>query len=116
MLGVGRAVHEVPLPQRALLTFDDQERIAGDDEVLLVGLPVIHRHRLSRLENLDVDPDLGEVLLAFEIAEGAAAGDVVPARRSGIQDVPAVSARDESVLGLLEGCLGTTRELATRTL
>ena len=48
--------------------------IAGDDEkVLLVGLPVIHLHRLSGLENLHVDPDLGEVLLAFEIAEGAAA-------------------------------------------
>src|SRR5688572_16523634 len=37
-----RAVEEVPLPQRALLAFDDQERLAGDDqEVLLVELPVV---------------------------------------------------------------------------
>ena len=81
VLRVGRAVHEVPLPERALLALDDQQRLAGDDEeVLLISFPVVHRHRLARLEDLHVDPELGEVLLAFQIAECAAPFDVVPAR------------------------------------
>ncbi len=106
VLRVGGTVDEVPRAEWALLALDDQERLAGnDEEVLLVGLPVVHRHRLSRPEHLDVDPELGEVLLPFQIAEGAAARDVVPARRTSIQDVPAVSAGDEPVLGLFEGRL-----------
>jgi hypothetical protein len=50
-------VHEVPLSKRSLLAFDDEQRFAGqDEEVLLVGFPVVHRHRLPGPEQRDVDP------------------------------------------------------------
>src|SRR5205085_8655168 len=39
----GRAMDEIPLPERALLAFDDERPLAGqDEEVLFVGLPVVH--------------------------------------------------------------------------
>jgi hypothetical protein len=65
---------EVPLPERLLLPLDDQDRLACDDEeVLLAGLPVVHRHRLARPENRDVDARLGEAgcvsLGILELAE-----------------------------------------------
>src|SRR5439155_20024856 len=47
--GLRRAVHEVPRLERPLLAFDDQERLAGQpEEVLLLGLPVIRPVRLAR--------------------------------------------------------------------
>ena len=62
VLRPGGAVHEVPLPQRALLALDDEQRLAREhEEVLLIGLPVVHRHRLARPEHDEVDPDLREV-------------------------------------------------------
>ena len=113
----GRAVHEVPSPERALLALDDQQRLAGhDEEVLLIRLPVVHRHRLARLEYLHVDAELREVLLAFQIAERAAPFDVVPARIARVEHVPAVTGRNEPVLRLLERRLRNhAPELATRT-
>jgi hypothetical protein len=63
----GWAVHEIPLPQRPLLPLDDQERLAGEhEEVLLVDLPVVHPHQLAGAEHEQVDPNLGEVHLALE--------------------------------------------------
>src|SRR5262245_7054249 len=51
VLRVRRTVDEVPLTERPLLSLDDEERLAvHDEEVLLIGLPVVHRHRLSRRE------------------------------------------------------------------
>jgi hypothetical protein len=51
-------------PKRALLSFDDQQRLAGEQEkILLVGFPVVHRHRLTGPESNEVDPDLWELLL-----------------------------------------------------
>ena len=50
----------------------------------------------------DVDPELGEVLVALEVAERAAPLDVVPARVAGVDDEPALARRDEPVLGLLQ--------------
>src|SRR5207247_10572772 len=42
VLRLRRAVHEVPWPERALLAFDDQERLTREhEEVLLVGLPPV---------------------------------------------------------------------------
>src|SRR3954447_8136972 len=32
VFGLWRAMHEVPLPQRSFFTFDDQQRLAGEDE------------------------------------------------------------------------------------
>ena len=107
VLRIRRTVDEVPLPQRPLLALDDQHRLAGhDEEVLLVGLPVIHRHRLARPEHADVDPELREVQLALEVAERRAPLRVVPARVAGVEDEPAVRLRDETIRGLLELRLG----------
>src|SRR6185312_2452290 len=71
VLGTRRAVDEVPLPEWPLLALDQKERLACDhEEVLLVGLPVVHRHRLARREDGDVDPELREVgRVAFGILE-----------------------------------------------
>jgi hypothetical protein len=46
-----------------LLVLHDQEHLAGEDEeTLLVGLPVVHRHRLARAEDEEVDADLRVVV------------------------------------------------------
>ena len=70
VLRLRRAVHEVPLPQRALLALDDQERLARRRRGSPPGRPPSGtcRHRDARLEDLDVDPELREVVIAFEIA------------------------------------------------
>jgi hypothetical protein len=80
----------------------DQQRVAGDDEeVLLVGLPVVHRHRLARPEHLDVDADLRPILVAFEVAERAPPLGVVPADVVCVGDEPALAPCHAPVLGLL---------------
>jgi hypothetical protein len=100
------AVHEVPLAQRSLFSFDDQQRLAGQhEEILLIVLAVVHRHRLAGRENSQVDPELGEVGLAvepLEFAGVAAALAVDPRRLASVQDEPALAFRDEPVLGGLQ--------------
>jgi hypothetical protein len=55
-------VHKVPLSQRTPLALDDEQRLAGEhEEVVLIGLPVIHRHRLAWREDVEADPELREV-------------------------------------------------------
>ena len=67
----GRAVHEVPLPQLPLLALDDEQRLAGkDQEVLLIGLPVVHRHRLARLEHGETESEVREGDRASDCASG----------------------------------------------
>src|SRR5688500_11279793 len=57
--GLGGTVHEVPLPQRPFLALDDDERLAGEyEEVLLVGFPVVHPDRLAWPEEEQVDSEL----------------------------------------------------------
>src|SRR5439155_7674523 len=69
VLRLSRAVHEVPRTERPLLALDDQQRLAREDEeVLLVGLPVVHRQRLAGREPGQLDPDLRELGLALEDA------------------------------------------------
>src|SRR5262249_34113595 len=63
---------------------------------------VVHGHGRAGSEDLDVDPELTEVLVALEVAERPAPVRVVPARVACIQHVPAVSRRDGPVLRLLE--------------
>jgi hypothetical protein len=59
VLGLRRAVHEVPRAQLPLLAFDDQDRFARDDEEgLLVAFPVVPGHRLARLENERIEAEL----------------------------------------------------------
>src|SRR5918994_437596 len=65
MGGVGRAVEVVPLPQRALLFFDDQSAFARQHEKpLLRALRVVEGVRLTRPEDADADADVAERMLA----------------------------------------------------
>ena len=112
VLRPGRAVHEVPASERALLALDDQQRLAGEhEEVLLVGLPVVHRHRLARPEHEEVDADLPEVRLALERQALPPSLAVTPACLAGIQDEPAFPDRHDPGLGLLERGLGNHRRI-----
>src|SRR5215211_6490686 len=66
----GRAVHEVPLAEGALLTVDEQHAASGqDDEVLLDVLGVVEGAEFPWLEQGDVDPDLREWRVALEVAD-----------------------------------------------
>src|SRR5215213_2508863 len=89
------AVDEVPRLETAFLALGDENRLAGDDEEVLLGvLRVVHGARLARLEDVDVDPELVEArVLAFEEAGGAELGGVVPVRVTGVQDEPDVAGR-----------------------
>jgi hypothetical protein len=101
-----------PRAQLPLLTFDDQSCFARDDEeVLLVGLPVVDGHRLARHEHEGVDAELvGIAAPAFEVvgddADRAAAVGVTPLGVAHVEDVPALARRGEPVLGLLQFRLG----------
>src|SRR6186997_1484331 len=107
-----RAMEEVPLAKRALLALDDGQRLAGEhEEILLVVLVVVHRHRLAGAEDGDVDPELLEIrraleACALELAEKASALAVPPLGSARVEDEPALSFRDESVLGRNELRLG----------
>ncbi len=81
---------EVPLPQLPLLLLDDQERLTVEDEkVLLVSFPVVHRVRLARVEDDQIDAELREVRLGLELglageADARLPGAVVPLRVPGV--------------------------------
>ena len=68
VLRPGRAVYEVPPLQRPLLALDDEDSLARQQEVLLVSLPVVHRHCVTRLERDEMHGVLLELRLAFEDA------------------------------------------------
>jgi hypothetical protein len=110
VLRLGRTVHEIPLTQRPLLALDDQQRLTDkDEEVLLVGLPVVHRHRLARAEDADVDSDLRELRLALEQADRRAPFLVHPAGLARVEYEPALTLRDEPLFRRLERRLGNHR-------
>ena len=94
---------EVPFLQRALLVLDEQQRFAVDDQkVLLVDLPVVHRHRLPGREHEQVDAELLELRVPFEVAERPTWPAVVPARFASVQHEPAVAFRYDAVRRALE--------------
>ncbi len=103
VLRAGRAVEEVPLSQRPLLAFDDGDGLAGEnEEVLLVGLPVVHSNRLARLEQGEPHPELGEVGSSASQSRPLAAPFGLPPRGlARIQDEPASFGREQPVLRLL---------------
>ena len=81
MLRLRGAVHEVPLPERPFVALDDQQRLAGKhEEVLLIGLPVVHRHRLAGRQGDEMDADLWELRLAFEETISPSSFGGTPAR------------------------------------
>src|SRR5205823_6886216 len=91
VLRLRRAVHEVPLPQRPLLALDDQQRLAGqDEEVFLVGFPVVQPDRLTRREHVETYPDLRELRFALEGQALSPPAAVAPTGLAGVQDEPAL--------------------------
>jgi hypothetical protein len=59
-------VDEIPSAQGALFAFDDQERLAEEDEeVLRIGFPVVQPDRLTGPEDHEADPELPEVGLGL---------------------------------------------------
>ena len=103
MLGLGRAVHEVPLTKRALLPLDDQERLPGEhEEVLLIRLPVVHSHRLAGRESNEVDPQLRKLRVTLEAAVRASPFAGPPTRLASIENEPALARGDEAVFGRFE--------------
>ncbi len=102
--------------ERPLLALDEQERLAGEDEeVLLVGLPVVHRHRLAGPEHEEVDPELRELVrVALEVAERPARAAVAPLRLTRVDDEPALALRDETAV--LVRCERRLRDGHVRTL
>jgi hypothetical protein len=102
--GAGRAVHEVPGPKLPFLAFDEQQALPGEDEKpFLVGLRVVEPARLSRVEHLERQADLGELVrgevrapakdrrAAFEDASGSERVVREPRRMPQVDDEPAVA-------------------------
>ena len=112
VLRPGRAVDEIPLPQGSLIALDDQQRVAEEDEkILLIGFPVVHPHRLAGSQHEEVDADLREVGLAIERQARAAPVAVEPARLSRVEHEPALPGGHEPGLGLLDEVLPNHRPI-----
>src|SRR5436190_7715331 len=113
MLRLRRTVHEIPLPERPLLAFDDQDSLTGEDEeVLLFGLPVVGAGRLAGPHHADRHPEHGKERLGLVLVVAgqrhavALAGLVEPAQVSDVLDEPAGALGDEPGVGLFEFGLG----------
>ena len=103
VLRPGRAVDEVPLPQRALFALDEQECLAGKDEkVFLVSFPVVDRDRRTRREHAKEDADLRELSLTLKLAARRLALAMEPTGVASVQDEPSLPGRHEPGLGLFE--------------
>jgi hypothetical protein len=104
VVGAGRAVQEVPLSQRPLLTLDDGDALALKDEKrFLRRLRVVEAARLSGLEHREphaelVEPLLGQVRplpqhgrVGLEHAAGAEGRIRQPGRVADVDDEPALA-------------------------
>ena len=106
MLGPTGTVNEIPGLHGPLLAFDQQQRLAVENEkVLLLVLTVVPAGRLARLQHADVDSELREALLAFE--PGVRAEDALePARFARIEDEPALALGRKAGADALERSFG----------
>ena len=94
-----RAVDEVPLPERPLFSLDDEKCFTRENqEVFLIGFPVVHRHRLARLEESEVDPELPKPRLALEIAHRDT--PLPPLRLACVENEPTIALRDKAAFRL----------------
>ena len=102
-------MHEVPGLEAPLLTLDDQQALAGEDEeVLLRILGVIHAVRLPGSKDPDVETHLIEAsLLAVEHRVEAELA-LEPAQVASVDDEPALARWVETGLVLSSGASGTT--------
>ena len=88
-------VEEVPGAQASLLAVDDQEALPREDEERLLGLlAVVLGVRLAGLEDVDVDAEVREPLLAVvERDVGAGAVELPRERLADVYDEPSWPAR-----------------------
>src|SRR6478736_5973006 len=105
MVRTRRTVHEVPLPKRPLLALDDEERFARQhEETLLVGLPVVHSHRLTRPEKREIDPELLELRVAvarpLDVAQHSTTFALPPLRLPCVENKPTIPLWHEATVGL----------------
>src|SRR5205823_14423952 len=70
------------------------------------GLPVVHRHRLAGLAQLDVDPHLWEVRITPEVAVRPAARAIAPGGRGRVHQEPGLVLGDETMLGRFQASFG----------
>ena len=64
----GRAVDEIPCLQAALLAFDHEHALSGDEqEVLLATLAVIQAVSLAGHEHMDAEAELSPLLPPFKV-------------------------------------------------
>src|SRR5579871_2820268 len=95
VLRPGRAVEEVPLLQPPLLSLDDEDALAGEnEEVFLLRLAVVAAVRLAGHEDVDAHADLLEVSSERGLGAGRALVPSLARQPLGIDDVD-----DEPVLG-----------------
>jgi hypothetical protein len=97
------------LPERPLLSFDDEQRLAREhEEVLLLGLPVIRPGWLAGAHDPDRHPKhrkerLGLVFVVAGKRQAVALSRLVePARVTRVHDEPARARGDEPGVRLLE--------------
>jgi len=109
-------VDEIPSAQGALFAFDDQQRLAEEDEeVLRIGFPVVQPDRLTGPEDHEADPELPEVGLGLllgpagerQVVTSPVAAD--PTRVVSVEDEPSRAGGDQPSLRLLEFGLGNHR-------
>src|SRR6185437_8139281 len=107
VLRAGREVHEVPGLDRPLLTFDQQQALAAQDqEVLLPVLGVVVAVRLPRPQNLDVDAVVLEVRRALKGDAGAELVVVHPRGVARVDDEPPLAGRLLAAVAVLHPGLG----------
>jgi hypothetical protein len=95
VLRLRRAVEEVPRLQLALLSFDEEQAGAGEhQEAFLRVLAVVEAHRLTGLEDVEVDPELPKRPLALEVAVEPERPGVVPPALARVDHEPAVAVGD----------------------
>jgi hypothetical protein len=98
---------EVPGAEPPLLTLDQEQALAREDEEVLLGvLAVIHAARLTRSDDPEGDPDLVEAQILR--LEGGVEPELAlePACVPRIEDEPALPSGTEAVLLALERSLG----------
>ena len=107
VLRVGREVHEVPGLDRPLLTFDQQQALAAqDEEVLLPVLRVVVAVRLPRPQHLDVDAVVLEVRRALKGDTRAELVVVEPRGVARVDDEPSLAGRLLAAVAVLHPGLG----------
>ena len=99
---------EVPRPEKALLAFDEQEAVAGEDEEVLLGvLAVVHAVRLTRPEDPDAEAEFLEAVIGvLEAAVAAEDGVFVPAGSARVDDEATTTFGDKTRVAFGQLCLG----------